>query len=219
LATPEAFARDPSLVWQFYAYRRHKALQAKPNAAHVALAEYTRRNPGRAWTITQNVDGLSFNAGHPRDNIVEIHGDLWTLKCERPRCGYSERNFKDPVVPSLKVDDFPADEKVPDIPQGALPHCPKCVTSLLRPGVVFFNEPLPGESSGSLSLTVDAALEKVEEWLATKVDLLLVVGTSGVVYPAAGYAWRVKMRGAKVAVFNIEKDSEDLADWIFEGET
>lgn len=79
-------------------------------------------------------------------NIVEVHGDLWTLKCERgERCGYTEKNMNDPVVPALQVTDeeFPDDEEVPRIPKGALPHCPKC-NSLLRPGVVFFNEQLPG---------------------------------------------------------------------------
>ena len=56
LATPEAFARDPSLVWQFYNYRRHMALQAKPNPAHYALAELARRKKG-FLTLSQNVDG------------------------------------------------------------------------------------------------------------------------------------------------------------------
>jgi NAD+-dependent protein deacetylase sirtuin 5 len=72
-----------------------------------------------------------------------VHGDLWTLKCERRRCGYSEENLKDPVVPALRVEEFPDDQDMPNIPRGELPHCPKC-NSLLRPGVVFFNEQLPG---------------------------------------------------------------------------
>lgn len=144
LATPEAFASDPSLVWQFYAFRRHKALLAKPNPAHIALAEYTRQNPHKIFTITQNVDGLSARAGHPEANIVAVHGDLWTLRCERTRCRYSEKNLNDPIVPALKVqEDFPDDEEVPRIPNRELPHCPKC-DGLLRPGVVFFNEQLPG---------------------------------------------------------------------------
>jgi len=144
LATPEAFSSNPSLVWQFYAYRRHKALLAKPNPAHIALAEYTRQNPQKIFTITQNVDGLSPRAGHPPENLVAVHGDLWTLRCEKLRCGYSEKNLKDPVVPALQVNDFPNDEdQLPNIPISELPHCPKC-NSLLRPAVVFFNEQLPG---------------------------------------------------------------------------
>ena len=76
---------------------------------------------------------------------MAVHGDLWTLKCERgKRCTYSEKNFNDPVVPALQVPEkFPDDENVPTIPKKDLPHCPKC-NSLLRPGVVFFNEQLPG---------------------------------------------------------------------------
>ena len=66
-----------------------------------------------------------------------------------------------------------------------------------------------------------SATDTVEEWLFNNhVDLILVIGTSGVVYPAAGYAWSVKMRGGKVAVFNIESDTsggEKLYDWLFEG--
>jgi NAD-dependent SIR2 family protein deacetylase len=138
-------------VWQFYAYRRHKALLAKPNPAHLALAEYTRQNPGKIFTITQNVDGLSLRAGHPEDNIVAVHGDLWALKCETaPRCDYWEKNTKDPVVPALNVEEFPDDEDLPAVPRGELPHCPKC-KSLLRPGVVFFNEQLPGLTYFGLS--------------------------------------------------------------------
>jgi NAD+-dependent protein deacetylase sirtuin 5 len=72
-----------------------------------------------------------------------------------------------------------------------------------------------------ISLTVVSATDKVQEWLFDNhVDLILVIGTSGVVYPAAGYAWSVKMRGGKVAVFNIETDyggGEKLHDWMFEG--
>ena len=102
----------------------------------------------KVFTITQNVDGLSSRAGHPEGNIVAMHGDLWTLKCEKSWCKYSEKNFKDPLVPALKVEeDFPDDEDVKKIPRRELPHCPKC-DNLLRPGVVFFNEQLPGSSCG-----------------------------------------------------------------------
>lgn len=72
----------------------------------------------------------------------------------------------------------------------------------------------------TILLITAAAIDKVQEWLDEKVDLILVIGTSGVVYPAAGYAWEVKMKGGKVAVFNIEKDSDGanaLHDWMFEG--
>lgn len=63
LATPEAFAEDPGLVWLFYAYRRHMALQAKPNAGHYALAELAKRKEG-FLCLTQNVDGMFFFCFH-----------------------------------------------------------------------------------------------------------------------------------------------------------
>lgn len=95
------------------------------------------------------MDGLSLRAGHPPENIIAIHGDLWTLKCENEVCGYSEKNMNDPVVPALNVkEDFPDDDqKVEPVPRGKLPRCPECpqsYDSLLRPGVVFFDELLPG---------------------------------------------------------------------------
>jgi len=100
------------------------------------------------FTITQNVDGLSPRAGHPETNLVPVHGDLWTLRCERGRrCGYSVKNMDDPLTPALRVEEgFPEDEDVKNIPISELPHCPKC-NNLLRPGVVFFNEQLPGRLS------------------------------------------------------------------------
>jgi NAD+-dependent protein deacetylase sirtuin 5 len=88
----------------------------------------------------------------------------------------------------------------------------------LRPGVVFFNEQLPGTTFFENADGIVEATDKVQEWLFDNpVDLILVIGTSGVVYPAAGYAWSVKMRGGKVAVFNIESDSDQEEDWMFEG--
>ena len=88
---------------------------------------------------------MSLRAGHPAENIINVHGDIWTLKCVQERkCGYTESNMRDPIVPALNVEEFPDDEdEINSIPIEELPHCPKC-NSLLRPGVVFFNEQLPG---------------------------------------------------------------------------
>lgn len=101
------------------------------------------------------------------------------------------------------------------IPRSELPHCPKCTTNLLRPGVVWFGEALPED-------TIDA----VQAWMAEseKIDLMLVIGTTAEVYPAAGYIARARLKGAKVAVINM--DSENLGatgslrdgDWMFEGD-
>ncbi|KAK8093723.1 hypothetical protein PG997_000408 [Apiospora hydei] len=103
VATPAGFRHDPGLVWQFYAYRRHEALKAKPNPAHYALAELSRRVGPSCVTLTQNVDNLSPRAGHPEGQLKQLHGNLFTLHCvDIVGCGYvDEGNFKDPLTPAL----------------------------------------------------------------------------------------------------------------------
>jgi NAD-dependent SIR2 family protein deacetylase len=96
LATPRAFYRDPGLVWQFYSYRRHMALNVEPNPAHYALAELARRMPG-FLTLTQNVDGLSPRAGHPDTSLLLLHGSLFDVKCSDRFCDYKGTNYVDPV--------------------------------------------------------------------------------------------------------------------------
>lgn len=76
LATPQAFSQDPALVWRFYSYRRHMALGVQPNPAHFALAELARRMRGFNC-LSQNVDGLSQRAQHPRDQLQLLHGTLF----------------------------------------------------------------------------------------------------------------------------------------------
>ncbi|RYP38829.1 hypothetical protein DL767_002433 [Monosporascus sp. MG133] len=102
VATPAGFRHDPGLVWQFYSFRRHEALKAKPNAAHYALAELARHVPGFV-TLTQNVDNLSPRAGHPEGQLKQLHGNLFDLRCvDEVGCGYIEQgNFKDPLTPAL----------------------------------------------------------------------------------------------------------------------
>lgn len=120
LATPQAFARDPQLVWEWYAWRRELISKVKPNAGHRALAELERRVP-RFTLITQNVDGLHQQAGSQR--VVEIHGNITRVKC-----------FDEGTV----VEQW---EKTGDVP----PHCPNC-GGLLRPDVVWFGEALPEQA-------------------------------------------------------------------------
>jgi NAD-dependent deacetylase len=124
LATPEAFERDPRLVWEWYDWRRGCIHRARPNAGHRALAELERRKTagdqlGQAFTlITQNVDGLHDRAGSSR--VLKLHGDIWMTRCTG--CGAQERNEQ--------------------VPLAQLP--PRCSCgSLLRPGVVWFGESLP----------------------------------------------------------------------------
>jgi NAD-dependent deacetylase len=119
LATPEAFERNPELVWEFYAARRLKTGEVRPNAGHYALAEMELHIP-HFTVITQNVDGLHFLAGSK--SVVELHGNIMRVKCAHS-CG---------VITGWK-----------DIP-GKAPTCPTCGAKL-RPDVVWFGEMLPSE--------------------------------------------------------------------------
>ncbi|KAI9826626.1 MAG: hypothetical protein M1832_006222 [Thelocarpon impressellum] len=214
LATPEAFEADPVLVWQFYSYRRDMALKAQPNRAHLALAELARKKEGFV-TLTQNVDDLSRRAGHPPSQLHLLHGSLFALKCTSFYCTHSEsENYSDPLVPALAAS-FPGPPTVEE-----LPHCPTCTTGLLRPGVVWFGEPLPEQT-----------LTAVDDWIASapKIDLMLVIGTGARVYPAAAYVDAAKAKGARVAVVNMDRADEPKCsgglqtgkggrDWFFEGD-
>ena len=237
LATPEAFEDDPGLSWQFYSYRRHMALNAKPNRAHLALAELARRNP-KFITLSQNVDGLSPRAGHPADQLKLLHGNLFDVKCwDEYGCGYSRKNdFTDPIVPALAIPAEKPDsvlkeatEKkkhalidgadisdinvdLPGLKREDLPQCPSCQKELLRPGVVWFGESLPQD-----------VLRGVDDYFdnGEKIDLMLVIGTSAKVYPAAGYTSIARANGARVAVINTDPgDALELTknDWFFEGD-
>ncbi|KAF2785918.1 DHS-like NAD/FAD-binding domain-containing protein [Melanomma pulvis-pyrius CBS 109.77] len=236
LATPEAFARDPGLVWQFYNYRRHMALNVKPNPAHYALAELARKKEGFI-TLSQNVDGLSPRAGHPASSLKLLHGSLFDVKCSDFFCKYTEvDNYTDPIVPALAIpttsdgDEIDpttnsarqardldiSDENVdlPELDLAHLPHCPTCKTGLLRPGVVWFGEALPVN-----------VMDDIEEWIekSKTIDLIMVIGTSARVYPAAAYVDQAREKGARVAVINMDKNDIPASgvykrDWFFEGD-
>lgn len=120
LATPQAFRRNPDLVWEWYAWRRELIASCQPNAAHHALVEMERTITDFTL-ITQNVDGLHQAAGSER--VLELHGNIWRLRCTR--CGNISEDHRIPL---------------PDLP----PQCPDCA-GLLRPDVVWFGEALPRE--------------------------------------------------------------------------
>jgi NAD-dependent deacetylase len=176
LATPEAFSRDPALVWEWYAWRRERIAACTPNPAHEVIARWSRPAPSavegsfeRCTLITQNVDDLHLRAGTA--NLLRIHGSIWELSCWR-RCG----------TPSWR------DESVPlrSIP----PLCPAC-GGLARPAVVWFGESLPVRE-------LDAAAQ------ACECDVFLTVGTSALVYPAAGLVHHAKRHGAFTVELNLE---------------
>jgi NAD-dependent deacetylase len=130
LATPEAFARDPHLVWEWYEWRRNLVAKAEPNPGHRALAELERRIPGFTL-VTQNVDGLHQRAGI-RD-AIELHSNILRSKC----------SLEDEVVQPEEYDD--------SLP----PRCARC-GAFLRPDVVWFGEMLP---AGALEAASEAARE------------------------------------------------------------
>jgi len=119
LATPEAFERNPELVWEFYARRRLKTGEVQPNAGHLALTEMEQHVP-HFTVITQNVDGLHTLSGSK--NVVELHGNITRVKCSRS-CGILEEWKELPGKP---------------------PTCPTCGANL-RPDVVWFGERLPSD--------------------------------------------------------------------------
>ncbi|MCB9418807.1 MAG: NAD-dependent deacylase [Ardenticatenaceae bacterium] len=117
LATPQAFRRNPRLVWEWYEWRRGLVAKAEPNPGHRALAELARRVP-RFTLITQNVDGLHQQAGS--ENVIELHGNIMRTKC---------------LDDGRIVTNWPETDEIP-------PRCPRC-GGLLRPDVVWFGEGLP----------------------------------------------------------------------------
>lgn len=193
LATPQAFARNPSQVWEFYHYRREVVLTKEPNPAHRAIAECEARlhsQGRRVMVITQNIDELHRRAG--TKNLLEIHGTLFKTRCTA--CGTVAENYKSPICPALSGKGAP-EPGIEDarIPVEKLPRCEEAgCGGLLRPHVVWFGENLD-----------PAVLEEVDRELA-RCDLCLVVGTSSVVYPAAMFAPQVASRGVPVAEFNME---------------
>jgi NAD-dependent deacetylase len=178
LATPEAFARNPSEVLAFYDLRRRNLLNAKPNEAHFALARLEAalgERGGSLTLVTQNIDDLHERAGS--DHVVHLHGEL--LKA---RCGACESIH-------FWRDDLTVTEA-----------CPSCGrTATLRPHVVWFGE-MPLEMD-----LIDRALRKA--------NLFVAIGTSGAVYPAAGFVAEARAYGLATCEINLEAaDNADLFD-------
>ncbi len=164
LATPEAFLRNPRLVWEWYAWRRKLVDAVAPNPGHTAIAAMAQRF--REFTlITQNVDGLHQRAGS--GDVLELHGSIHRLCC------FDRRHVCTEIPDSV------------DIP----PRCREC-GSLLRPDVVWFGEPLPPEIFARAQVA------------AASSEVFLSVGTSGMVYPAAGLPQLAARRGACVVEIN-----------------
>jgi len=177
LATPDAFHRNPKLVWDWYAWRRKLVSRAEPNAGHRALAILEGRVSDFVL-ITQNVDGLHRRAGSR--NVVELHGNIGRVKCSR----------ENTVVEHwTEVGD-------------EVPRCAGC-GALLRPDVVWFEETLPAD-----------ALRAAED-AARRCQIMLVVGTSAEVYPAAALPDYAKSAGATIVEINPNPTPlSDAADYV-----
>lgn len=169
VASADGFRQDPELVHEFYNARRLQLIEAKPNAAHLALVELEKDYD--VYIITQNVDDLHERAGS--ENVVHLHGELMKI-----------RSVKDPdYVETLDIDHL---ETTPET-KGKNGHP-------MRPHIVFFQEPVPN---------MEKAVKLVE-----KADVFVVIGTSLVVYPAAGLMHYVR-RG--VPIYYIDPHPADTS--------
>lgn len=167
LATPDAFRDNPSLVWEWYDWRRNAIKDARPNPGHFALTELENQKKGFTL-ITQNIDGLHQMAGSKE--IIEMHGNIWQIRCTK--CGDVKQDHRVPL------------EKIP-------PRCGQC-GEIGRPNVVWFGEIIPME-------VIDRSLKAVEEC-----EVMLIIGTSGIVEPAASMGLVAKQTDKTVIEINLE---------------
>ena len=173
LATPQAWVRDPELVWGWYQWRRRLVTDCVPNPGHQALAKWAEHTELRI--VTQNVDDLHERAGSPV--LAHLHGSLFEFRCDA--CARPVPAPPLPITPD-------ADARVEP------PGCPECA-GRIRPGVVWFGEALP---TAQFNAGVDAVLAS---------DLVLAVGTSGIVQPAALLPDMARRAGIPVAEINLER--------------
>jgi NAD-dependent deacetylase len=166
IATPEAFARDPALVYRFYNERRNRLSSVKPNDAHSALAKLEKHFPGEVFLVTQNVDDLHERGGS--EQVCHMHGRLHAMLCTAcERSLIATRDYHGGSV------------------------CPACAAvGTLRPDVVWFGE-------------IPYFMEEIEARLSD-CDLFIAIGTSGLVYPAAGFVRHARLSGATTLEINRE---------------
>ena len=155
LATERGFLQDPALVWGWYEWRRYKVLQAQPNHAHQVIAKLADQYP-KFTVVTQNVDDLHERAGS--QTVLHLHGSLHQGRCIR--CYQSYQHTDNELIVEL------AECKIEP------PRCQHC-GDLIRPSVVWFGEALPFD-----------ILSQAEDEAAI-CDVMLIIGTSALVYPAA----------------------------------
>jgi NAD-dependent deacetylase len=177
LATPEAFAREPQLVWEWYRERRQRIRSAQPNAAHEAIAKLAQR-ADEFLLVTQNVDDLHARARLPKEKMVQIHGDIFVTRCSRCDFEHGGRGGS----PEPPEDDV------------YLPRCPKCA-AILRPGVVWFGEQLPWNE-----------VQRVENYLDRgSCDVVIVAGTTATFGYIVDWALRARAATSELIEVNLEE--------------
>ncbi|MBL8311380.1 MAG: NAD-dependent deacylase [Burkholderiales bacterium] len=190
LASAEGYETDPALVWGWYEWRRQKVMLATPNAGHRAIAVFAAKAAsGAVHVVTQNVDDLHERAGS--DDVVHLHGSILA-----PRCFDCAAPAEDALT-----------RAVPNEPEGGRRLSPsRCAAcgGPMRPGVVWFGESLPPSE-------FDRATQ-----LAQTADVFVVVGTSGVVEPAASLVRLARRRGATVIAIDphASPSTHDAHYWI-----
>ncbi|MEO9575236.1 MAG: NAD-dependent deacylase [Tateyamaria sp.] len=189
VATREGFARNPTLVVDFYNARRAQAHEAVPNAGHAALARLQAEHKGEVLLVTQNVDSLHEKAGS--SDVVHMHGELASALCSN--CGH---RWTAPL--HMKVGEA----------------CPTCTQPTARPDIVWFGE-------------IPYHMERIEAALA-QADIFAAIGSSGNVYPAAGFVQMARYVGARTVEMNLDpsetvdlfedtrpgKASETVPQWV-----
>ena len=235
VATPEAFGRDAALVHQFYDARRARLGEVEPNAAHLALARLDAEWRGKLLIVTQNVDDLHERAGAKR--LLHMHGELkrgWCLACGERfawKGPMSPHAVRPELVDGLSVssqeevqsfDKLRTNGGLGDLGRSELRtngsnQCPSCqAEGQVRPDIVWFGE-MPYEMEA-----IEAALFHA--------DLFVSIGTSGAVYPAAGFVQTANYRGARTLEINLEpsqgsiffderrygRASEEVPKWVAE---
>lgn len=191
LASADGFVADPALVWSFYEWCRDKVSKIEPNPAHHAIASLVSKIPNLS-VITQNVDDLHERAGN--NGVIHLHGRLNHSRCFR--CNEPHADLENNAAKKSPLD---RDQIIDP------PHCRKC-GGLIRPDVIWFGEALP-QNEYNLS-----------EVLCMEADLLLIIGTSGLVYPAANLPYLAKQAGARIAQINYEvNEFESIADFNLYG--
>jgi NAD-dependent deacetylase len=180
LATPEAFEKNPKLVWEWYRERRHRIWNAQSNAAHAAIADLAQ-HADEFLLVTQNVDDLHARAGLPKEKMVQIHGNIFLTRCSRCDFGFTERKHEH-------------EQEQEEEEENVVPRCSKC-GALMRPGVVWFGEQLP--------LT---ELRRVEDYLICgSCDIVIVAGTTATFGYIVDWALRARSSGGELIEVNPEE--------------